>query len=334
MVYWPRSRKSEWLYFNYGSDDESLVEDLLDEGYIVVSLLYRLAKYGANSTEISSNTLTWDDQLDDIDSAITHISNNFPTCLDEDADEIHIIGESAGAHLSLLYAYERADSTIVKSVVSMYAPTNLNQYGNYLNTPASGWPFACGGIFVPINYPRQLPPFPIDLPSGVLSYNTHSGSCGIASWLEDDLEDSYGEGDLTFRVFKTYNAILSSVAEMISTPLSSSTLEEYSPWYSLENGINQIPTFIMHGDDDGLVPYDDATDDMEDALDDFGDIIKDGSNNIHDGTNVSIPASSAYSTYSEKHLIKLYTNTDHNFNATDATRDTIRNDVVIWINGH
>ncbi|MEZ5022988.1 MAG: alpha/beta hydrolase [Chitinophagales bacterium] len=89
------------------SENTSLVQELLAEGYVVVSMLYRLSRYGNTNTQMINNPITIDEQLDDIASAVNHIKNNFSTCLGVNASKMQIMGESAGAHLVLQYAYTR-----------------------------------------------------------------------------------------------------------------------------------------------------------------------------------------------------------------------------------
>src|SRR5690606_26712118 len=56
------------------ASDSSLVGDLLEEGYTVVSVLYRLTKYGSTQQEIESNLVNGENAmdriLDDVEDAI------------------------------------------------------------------------------------------------------------------------------------------------------------------------------------------------------------------------------------------------------------------------
>ena len=136
-----------WNFGITANKSNNLVKNLLDNGYVVVSLLYRLAKYGNNNTEISSNTVRWEEQVSDIDAAVLHIRTYFPICINLNASSIQLIGESAGAHLALMWSYTgtNSNSSYIKSVISMYAPTNLNQYGAFLrNRPIH---YTCGNDY-------------------------------------------------------------------------------------------------------------------------------------------------------------------------------------------
>jgi len=117
--------------------NNNIVRNLLSQGYVVVAPLYRLVSYGDTPTDIAANPVSVTDQINDIDAAITHIHTYFPTCLygvgPVNANNIQVMGESAGGHLALMFAYTRANTSYIKSVVSVSAPTNLNQYFDFIN---------------------------------------------------------------------------------------------------------------------------------------------------------------------------------------------------------
>jgi acetyl esterase/lipase len=340
----PNPKQVNGYPFSVAPDDKdsSLVRDLLEEGYVVVSLLYRLVKYGDNTTDILANDLTFDDQLDDVDSAVSHIRTNFSSCLDIDANSIQILGESAGAHLALMYAYSRADTSYVRSVISMYAPTNLNEYTDYLLNANNS--YTCGTVFYEDNCPPEnefeAPYFPRYLGRDT-SVLTESENFTLFTCVPKYKECGGFPPTINLpkvKVFKSYYLVQSAVPDTTSNPINSADIEDYSP-HAVLSDTRKVPTFIMHGKSDLFVPYDETTVDMEDALDDHGGIIQNAGSNIHDGTNVNIPT-----TYSgsDIHLIKKYDAANHGWAAaglepTELDREDlkiIRDDVVIWLNGH
>ncbi|MCM1544653.1 MAG: alpha/beta hydrolase [Ruminococcus sp.] len=91
-----------------------------------------------------SDTINVNDILDDIDAALKAIKakgaeNNV------DINRVMLTGSSAGAHLSLLYAYSRKDTAPIKPtcVVSNCAPTNLADISFYYNNDLGDINYVC-----------------------------------------------------------------------------------------------------------------------------------------------------------------------------------------------
>lgn len=94
---------------------------LFKEGLPLVSINYRLVKKG----------ITYKDQLEDIDSAVRFFREN-SKIWNLNPDNLVLLGESAGAHLVLLYGYSHPQ--LVKKIVSMSAPTDFYSE-NYIKSP-------------------------------------------------------------------------------------------------------------------------------------------------------------------------------------------------------
>lgn len=98
--------------------------------------LYRLVAGADNNADDLLSPVTVLDQVNDIDAAITHVRTNFPTCLWQtgpiNANNIQSIRESAGANLALLFAYTKANTSYVKSVVSVAGPANMNNFASWI----------------------------------------------------------------------------------------------------------------------------------------------------------------------------------------------------------
>jgi acetyl esterase/lipase len=322
-----------WVFpYSDNPSSTNLVKDLLNAGYVVVVPLYRLAKYGKDSTEIISNTITWDEQIDDIDDAINHVRDNFPECLNFNANSIQVLGESAGGHLALMWAYTRTtiSSSYIKSAITCYAPTNLQQYGEYLRDRptkyycGNSYYSICGNYILPNLYPFY---FYFLFTNQYAVYNSSSTfDCipGVTciNTPPAPLND--------FRVIdSTYNLIQSASATLISNPISSSLLNDFSPKHTLSSG-RIIPTFIMHSDagSDLLVPYNQATDGMSSKLSSTGGLIATLTTN-----NASV--SYDYPNETNKHLIKQFPGANHSWdNTTSSTKDSIRTNIITWLNGH
>jgi acetyl esterase/lipase len=300
--------------FSYSEiSTDNLVKDLLNNGYVVVSMLYRLSRHGITNTQITSTPIKIADQVNDINSAVLHIKNNFPDCLSLNTNSLQILGESAGGHLSLLWAYTQANTSYVKSVISCYAPTDLNDYADYLyDQPQTPNKFICNGFYNPqFHFPFWFPVEDINIPT--LSFNHVAFNCSYIPFLT------------TSKVFELKKTIQSVVATIITNPYTHSTFFNNSPCNKIGSP-NNIPTFIMHGDDDKLVPYIQATEKMKPNL------IALGGGLLHDYAYTSDPIPTTYPA-SPKHIVKKYNAPyGHGFGIADLP--TVRGDIVKWLNGH
>lgn len=323
-----------WI-FQYGIGTDNLVADLLDEGYVVVSMIYRLSRYGAYPITINANPIEISDQIQDIEDCVDHIAANFSTCLNINADEIQIIGESAGAHLALMYAYEVSDTTFLKSVISLYAPTNMNHYGDYLNSPTNS--YICNNIYFWIGCAHASSPYrfwyyafneldpAIEISSTFIACTPKIVNCIPSP------DDTTSRADFT--IYYVYNFLQSACKTSTSTPLTNATIEDYSPHHVLGSD-REIPTFIIHGKSDEFVPYEEATDGMQDKLDTYGGLIQtSGGDDVFDG--VDIPPSSTIAASSDLHLIKLWPGGNHGLNNLSPANTTrLREEIIIWLNSH
>jgi acetyl esterase/lipase len=100
-----------------GSKDDvnSMCEALNDMGYAAITMNYRLTPDGADYL----------DMLDDIKSVLQYLKDNSSE-FNIKTDEAALIGQSAGAHLSLLYGYKIKESPIdISFIVSMSGPSDL-----------------------------------------------------------------------------------------------------------------------------------------------------------------------------------------------------------------
>lgn len=100
-----------WRYGNYLETGKWPLL-LTEAGYTVISVEYRLSNDAYNS---------WNDTPVDALDALRYVQKHAEE-LSVDPSRIHLMGQSAGGHLALLAAYTSSD---VKSVVSLYAPTDL-----------------------------------------------------------------------------------------------------------------------------------------------------------------------------------------------------------------
>lgn len=333
----------------------NLIKNLLTKGYVVVSMLYRLASYGDNNSDILASPIVVQDQINDIDLAISQIHNSFPTCLWQtplNANNIQIIGESAGANIALMYAYTKANTSYVKSVISVAGPTNINQFADFLNTKSLINPIisqACG-----INYPfvydninstnfTHYPFYGVYDPNSDVSNLTITGytnpqnfNCQFSTfnspWYVVLLQASQNTNK---RRTDTYKQAQSVVRQIITNPLTNVAFTNISPCFNLSSN-RIIPTFRIHGTNDELVPYTKATNNMEAALIANGGLI--GKYNSTGNNILGIPTApllpinipTSYNTLSNKHIIKTYTGAGHGVEYNIQ----VQPDVLTWLDGH
>jgi len=299
-----------WPFSYSDNSTDNLVKDLLNNGYVVVSILYRLARHGVTNTQITTNPIKISDQVNDINMAVNHIKTNFPSCIQVNVDKLQVLGESAGGHLALMWAYTQANTSYVKSVISCYAPTDLNDYADYLYNPPNT--FVCNTLFTNNHFPWW---FPIDdMTTAVIekTFNYAPFTCKILG-----LPNS--------RVFELKKTMQSVVATVITNPYTNTTFFNNSPCNKIASP-NNMPTFIMHGDDDKLVPYDNATEKMKSNL------IALGGGLLAEILTTGGAMPSNYNS-SLKHVIKKYNApSGHGFGIADLP--TVRANIIQWLNGH
>eukprot|EP00939_MAST-03C_sp_MAST-3C-sp1_P000395 g395.t1 len=94
-------------------------DHFLDRGYAIISSEYSFACHGFDAR----------DMVEDLSDALAYVRAN-ASKWNLDADRIHMVGDSAGGHLSLLTAYQltsssNASAAYVRSVMNNYGPTDL-----------------------------------------------------------------------------------------------------------------------------------------------------------------------------------------------------------------
>lgn len=327
--------------FKYAPDasNQSLVGDLLNEGYTVVSVLYRLAKFGTTHQEIESNLVNGfnalDRILDDIEAAVDHFKDRMYQCYNTTYEDFHILGESAGGHIALMYVYTRADQNLVKSVTSLYAPSNFRQFATYLFTVPSWANFTCNNQFDAANDNYEtscgynLLPYgtPKHMPFNLLI------DPGITTLTQNYFDNNCATNFSSQRVLLSYNLFQSCVGKVVSSPSTSQEFLNYSP--ALLSGTINIPTFILHGRRDFIVPHNQSRFNMNTRLANSGGLVSQTSV-CH---NTQMPNMG-----SNSHLDRLYLNVGHGlrviaifplqFQFQELMFNRVRSDILHWINLH
>ena len=139
-IYLPANRSidsTKILYLIHGgawlagdkSDYDSIIPSLQNQlpQYALVNINYRLASFtGSNE---------WPVQMNDINAAINYVSNN-NTEYQINNSKSAVLGESAGAQLSLLKGFMYNSNHNIKCVVDLFGPTDLIDLYNHPTNPS------------------------------------------------------------------------------------------------------------------------------------------------------------------------------------------------------
>jgi len=94
---------------------------VMNEGYVYISMNYRLITIQA----------TYLDMLEDVDLAIQFIKNQ-TSGMPIDTTQIVLAGESAGAHLAMLYSYRNTSPIPIRFLLALVPPVDFTD-PNYIN---------------------------------------------------------------------------------------------------------------------------------------------------------------------------------------------------------
>lgn len=264
----------------YGWD---ILNPLIDAGYACAVMKYRTVCYFEDSTLANNNTLAaLFDIYDDINLVINYLTDH-ANSLKLDPTEIQLVGESAGGHIVLSYGLWGLANENVKSVVSMFGPTALDDYEWKYNLFQIDSTVPEGILVKDMNYFRAR-----DLNCNV----TNNESVHLLDELK-----SFGD------------------APELHVNQPNDFLNLLSP-ANPDNIVNPIPTFIMHGDKDELVPHSQAS------------ILFDA---IVAKNNPSVCENNTFNCDLKK---KIYTNCGHGWIGNSCQKTIIMNDIVNWINAH
>ena len=261
-----------------------ILNPLLNEGYACAVIKYRTACYQTDpASSTGESNLYFDQMMEDIDLAITHLKTNANN-LGISNNHFQLLGESAGGHLVLSYALQNESDESIVSAVSMFAPTALDESAWKIRLHELDSIYPEGSIINGIDYVRT------DESSCQLITNT---TLSLVAQLR-----SFGNQD-TVKIYEP-NLYLQTIS-----PATSSNIEK------------EIPLFIMHGEQDSLVPVSHA-DIMYNAF-----LAKFPSTTIAEGDNFAGTLKK-----------KTYSNCGHGWIYPSCEKATIMADIVSWMNAH
>lgn len=201
----------------FGEIGNDLTHTLLAQGYAVALLKYRLACYTDDAAILSGDPYFYlSPMLADIDAAILTLKTNAPSKR-YSPNHFALLGESAGAHLALMYALRSTDSDI-RTVISFYAPTQFDDATFKTNCNST--------------------PYNAITLNSIFALNDYNAGCTM---------NTTG----SMNIFWGLNSFAGVELETGATqPAFTDTL---SPAYA-NNIQNNLPIFLMHGMTDDLVP--------------------------------------------------------------------------------
>jgi acetyl esterase/lipase len=300
-----------WNTF-FEQQDFQLITRLRREGYACAVVKYQLAKYShGNAAQFMANVNSLNNQLDDIHSAIKYVTDN-AACLKVSALQYALLGESAGGHLALQYAYTKSDPTALKTVISFYAPTNLAAMGQWFKDKSCGFTLLqTSNNFQRIGYQYWLPVIQNNnIVTNTYSFNNY---VNLVNWMD------------------MYHLTQTLGGESIASPSNSVNLKGKSPAYSINKQRN-IPTFILHGMSDQLIPLEAGAQLLPTVLNTYGGLCN---NTLPGGCGTN-----------KRHHFKTYNNCGHGWvnqtrsqsgscsflsQAATCSRSEIINDVATWL---
>ncbi|HIP32419.1 MAG TPA: alpha/beta hydrolase [Crocinitomicaceae bacterium] len=195
-----------------------IVSGLLDEGYACAIMKYRLACYTTVNSNLTNNpNFYMDDMKEDIDLAINKLKSD-ATNLGISNNYFALIGESAGANIALLYGLNSTSDTDLKTIISMFAPTLMDEVQfktNMTNAPYNNLPII-NGVYI----------------------RKKANNCSLVT-----------------NQSVNFAWTLNSLCGITLTPSTTnpSYTNPLSPAYS-GNIQRNLPVFLMHGSSDNLVP--------------------------------------------------------------------------------
>lgn len=209
-----------------------LESPLLQQGIAVVTMKYRTACYNTQPDLFNNNTTFYIDRMvEDINLVVEDLISNA-----EDyrinSNQVQLVGESGGGHIVMYYGINSAAKEEVRSVVSMFGPTDLDAQD-----------------FKDIIY--DVPLLNVPPPNYFLRQAENCASVTnkqVRTWS-------------SLKSFSDHNEISVNQPNEFLDTLSTS----FAP-----NLSNNIAMYITHGVDDELVPFTQATEMMAAMQNKFG----------------------------------------------------------------
>ncbi|KAL9599000.1 MAG: hypothetical protein Q9219_004114 [cf. Caloplaca sp. 3 TL-2023] len=272
---------------------------LLAKGVLPVSLDYRLCP------EIN----IIDGPMSDVRDAVAWARSELPTHalghgIEVDTDKIAVLGWSTGGHLAMTTAWTTIDAGFrpPTAILSFYAPSDMEALGGLLfpvrQVERQTLMIPCAPTASNQDLGRSYPARTMSLtqirkslPSKPITSYDHGGAGDSTrlGWIKPGDPRS----ELVLSLFKEGNALNMLLNGLPDDPSGSETavtpqqrqIDAINPIFHVRNGTYTVPTFLIHGTADEVVPCDMSvafSEALKDRGVDSGVLVVDGAQHIHD----------------------------------------------------
>ena len=258
----------------------NIATPLLEAGYAIAVMKYRLACYTTQTVGFSGEPRFYMDQmLEDVDLAINKLKSEAPT-IGISASDFALIGESAGAQIALMYAFQNSSDPDLKTVVSFFSPADLGDES--FKTATASAPYNNLALSNSFGAPK------------------YGNGCNFSTT---------GTVNLFWGVksFAGFDLAMSSPNPEVTDTIS--------PAY-LPNIQRNLPTFILHGEDDDLVPSNHADTLITKITTKFG------------------TTAAAVADFSADHKMLKYPLCGHGWGGASCNKTQMIDDVLNWLAVH
>lgn len=217
--------------------DWNLISQLNNEGYNCIVMKYRLPVYTTLNSGTTNTGVYYTQIMNDIDSMVNWIQNHntIGNAFSFNNTKIALLGESAGGHLALMYAYGHYQNSALKTVIAFFPPTDLSQTTTVCPKPANK-----------IHFYLQLP-FTADNPGG--TEGDTPNACMIPGYT------------YKFYALRAFDCMIGNNINNSGTQAKSARKEKSPVWYFDNANPARITktqatkTLLLHGTGDDKITY-------------------------------------------------------------------------------
>lgn len=233
----PETNSSETIF---KIPDWNLISQLNNEGYNCIVMKYRLPVYTTLNSGTSNTGIYYTRIMDDIDSMVNWIQthNTIGNSFSFNNSKIALLGESAGSHLALMYAYQHYQNSALKTVIAFFPGTDLSQTSTICPKPDNK-----------IHFYLRLP------------YNPDNPDS--PEYTEGNTPNACNDVDMPFNFYalRAFDCMIGN-NNSNSSAIAKAARKEKSPVWFFDNAnpsritkTQATKTLLLHGTGDSLITY-------------------------------------------------------------------------------